>query len=154
MDKIITPTEPQIVSPETTQPSETKDTAGKVVTTVTGENKKPLNLLDQPLAIDILELGETYNHFNMKSLVKEIDSLLLEKTSDKKTYEELLKGYMEKVGDKGSIYDLVENIYKFMRAEKEHEDADKEMERILNGDTKDLTASELRRRIEHGRHNG
>ncbi len=130
------PNEPSIVSSEQTE--------------------KPPSILETPFLVEMLEIGEAKDHFEMPALIKEINEfvlseferLKLEDTSD--SYKEIVEKYTKKLPENLDNYALVERLVDLVKIDKKLIEAMKEKDRIMNADIIELSSSQLRKRIEHG----
>ena len=119
------------------------------VTTVSGESKQPLDGYIK----ELFEMGEAQNHFNMPSLIHEIDIFVRSEIerqglkSDKKSYEEIIHGYEKRLNlpEEIDVYTRTEKIVSLIRIDAKLINAIKEKEELLNGDVTKMSSSQIKR---------
>ena len=112
---------------------------------------------ERPLAtgkpiLEIMEIGESKDHFEMPSLIKEIDSFIKSEIerqkmkSNEESYREILDTYLKKIPD-SDIYAKVEHLADLIRVDRKLVEAMREKEEIMTKDITQLTSKQLERRI-------
>lgn len=109
----------------------------------------------KPEICNLLEMGEAYEHFNMKPLTKEIDTFInsqikaqgLEdnKASYKKIFETLLENSNAPRDD---VYSLIERVNEYVVLQKKLIQLAKEKEEFEKKPIEEMTSKELRRKLE------
>jgi hypothetical protein len=106
-----------------------------------------------PLLLEVLKSPPNFmKHFNMKSLVNDIDGFINEEISrshlkdDKETYSKIADKYFSQVKDKG-VYDQVESVHKLIQIERTLLQAIKERKDLLEGDPLKLSSEQLLKRL-------
>lgn len=139
---------------------------------ITQDDKEPIKvnpsapesepILEPEYVKDFLELGETSQHFEMPSLIKEIDQFVLSEINrqglekNRKSYEEIVNGYLKdlKLPQNIDHYTKVEKLNSLMRINKKMIEAMVEKEELMTKDITKLSSKQLRDRInEQSRHN-
>mgnify|MGYP001195737844 CR=1 FL=1 len=112
--------------------------------------EKPPSLQEKPYINKMFELGEAATHFEMPTLLKEINEFVLSKGDDIKTYEEVVNSYLKKLHLPSDIdvYTKTEKIHELMMIDKKLIDAAKEKEELLAKPIEELTSKQLKARIE------
>lgn len=129
------------------------DTPGIVTDTTLEATEKPLEVLDKPFVTELLELGESLNHFDMKKLSNEIDGYVKEELSFKdiklsrESYKELVDSYLSrlKLPDGVSVYTKVEQLHKLLGINCKLLQAAKEKQEFLQMSPSDMTSVQLKR---------
>lgn len=146
--KIITPT-PKVE--ETVEKIEPADEVNSFK-----ETTKPPSIMGEPYVIDLFELGEAKNHFEMPSLLKEIDQFVMSeiernKLDDSaKSYKEIIDHYLTKLNlpDNVDVYTKTEKVLELMKINKKLLDAAKEKEELLAKPVTELSSTQLKKRFE------
>lgn len=139
--------EPVVETP--TSPSEPRKTDGP--TLVTHEiAERPPSLQEKPYINKMFQLGEAAGHFEMPTLLKEINEFVLSKGDDIKTYEKVVNEYLERLHlpENIDVYTKVEKLHELMMIDKKLLDAAKAKEELLAKPITELTSSQLRKRIQ------
>jgi len=139
---------------DTTTPVKEVSTPKSTIDTITPEHtEEPLETTEY--IKDLWKVGEAENHFEMKSLLKEIDTLVKEEItrskmkSDRKSYEEIIQRYEDrlKLPQNIDIYTKTEKIVELIRIDAKLWQIVKEKEDLLNGDPTKMTSSQLKKYI-------
>lgn len=119
-------------------------------------SERPPSLQTEPYLVKMLEIGEAKSHFEMPSLLKEINEFVLSEIErqklddDNKSYEEVVNHYLDKLK-------LPEGVDQYLRTEKLNElmMIDKRLieamiakEELLKKPISELSSKQLRDRIE------
>jgi hypothetical protein len=122
----------------------------------TSEYSEP-PLGDGPYLPELWEMGEAKEHFEMPSLIKEINEFVLSEIernkmeSNRKSYKEIIDNYEKKLGlpEGIDIYARTEKILSLMKIDMKLLQAVKEKEELLSKPITELTSRQLRQRIEN-----
>lgn len=112
-------------------------------------------ILEPEYVKNFLELGETAQHFEMPSLIKEIDEFVLSEIDrqglekNRKSYEEIVNGYLKdlKLPENIDHYTKIEKLNSLMRINKKMIEAMLEKEELMTKDITKLSSKQLRDRI-------
>jgi len=126
---------------------------------VSEHTEKPPSLSEVPYITKMLEIGEAAGHFEMPSLLKEINEFVLseftrtkmEDTSE--SYKEVVEKYLSRLNlpREIDIYAKIEHLAELMRIDKKLLDAAKLKEELLAKPISELTSAQLKKRIEEGK---
>jgi hypothetical protein len=139
---------------------------------VTQDDKEPIKvnpsapesepILEPEYVKNFLELGETSQHFEMPSLIKEIDQFVLSEIDrqglekNHKSYEEIINGYLKdlKLPENIDHYTKIEKLNSLMRINKKMIEAMVEKENLMKSDPTQMSSTQLKRYInEQSKHN-
>ena len=120
--------------------------------------EKPPSISEEPYLVKMLEIGQAKDHFEMPSLIAEINEFVLseferQKLEDTpKSYEEVVSHYLKKLDLPDGIdkYTQVERLVEFIRIDKRLLDIAREKEELEKKPIEDLKSWQLRERIENG----
>ena len=106
-----------------------------------------------PSIKSLWQMGEASEHFEMPTLIKEIDDFVLGEmgeSRDKTKYEQIIQRYLNKLKlpEDVDLYTKTEKVAELMRIDKKLLDASEEREKLLNSDPTKMTSKQLRRYIE------
>lgn len=121
--------------------------------------EKPPSLLEVPYLAEMFSLGEAKDHFEMPSLIAEINSFVLSEferqnlDDNAESYEEVVNHYLKKLNlpDGIDVYTRVENLVELMRIDAKLLRLAKEKEDLLKKDISELNSSQLKARIENAK---
>ena len=114
-------------------------------------SERPLGI-DKPYCIELLEITEAKDHFEMPKLIKEIDEFVRSEIKrnkmklDRDSYKKVLEGYLKRVPGL-DVYSKTERIAELMRIDKKLLDAVREKEDLLEKPVTEMTSNQLRRYI-------
>jgi len=115
-----------------------------------------LEAKNHPYLVDLFEMKDVYNQFNMKELSDEINDFILSEIKrqnlkdTKESYQNIVKSYLSKLkmSNDVDIYTRIERITDLMKIDKKLIEAAKEKEDLLTADITDLTSAQLKKRLE------
>jgi len=110
----------------------------------------------EPYIETLWELGEEKEHFEMPSLLTEINEFVLSEIERNKmdknheAYEEVLNNYLKrlKLPDNVDIYTKTERVAELMRIDKKLLDNLRDKEALMNADPTKLNSNQLKKYIE------
>lgn len=135
-------------------PAEEKVSGEKVDQSVSFETtEKPLEM--EPYIKELWKVGEASEHFEMPTLLKEINEFVLSEIErnkmekNRKSYEEIVENYEKKLNlpDGVDIYTKTENILELMKIDMKLLQAVKDKEELLAKPITDLTSAQLKKRF-------
>jgi hypothetical protein len=145
----------QRVTEAPTVPVETIKTDTPTVETHSTDERPP-SLVKIPYIVDMLQIGAAKEHFEMPSLITEINDFVLSEIKrqggkdDKKTYEEILQKYRDRtrLPEGTDVYSLTEQIAEHIRIDRKLIEAMLAKEELNNKPIEELTSKQLKARIE------
>ena len=143
------------VNEPATSPVEQRNEPNPIPVTFTTE-ERPAEISNVPKVVTVLNIGEAKDHFQMPSLINEINDFVLDdlKRNDldgsTKNYEACINKYLSRLNlpTDIDIYTKIENLAELMKIDKKLLESLEDRKRILEADITELTGDELRRRIE------
>jgi len=100
----------------------------------------------KPYLTELLEMGDAYKHFNMTELTDEIDSYIKGESDDSlKSYKEKFDQIFKQVKAEGSVYDIIEQVSKWVKIQNKLKEALKEKEAFEAKDPLEMSSKELER---------
>lgn len=146
----------QPIQPVETPTVDSKEVSGEKVNETTSfeQTEKPLEM--EAYIKELWKVGEAENHFEMKTLLKEINEFVLSEIernkmeSNRKSYEEIVQNYEKKLGlpDGVDVYTRTEKVLELMKIDIKLLQAIKEKEEILSKPITELTSAQLKKRLE------
>jgi hypothetical protein len=152
LTRTATPVEP------TVEPSVTKEVA-KVTETTGDSPEMPPSLLVEakrdPEICNLLDMGESYKHFNMQEYTNEVDVFINEriKTSglkdDKDSYKKVFEEILTKSNPpRDDIYSMIERIREYCELQTRLINLQRDKEEFEKKSLEDMTSKELRKVID------
>lgn len=147
---------PSIKPVEKSEPAPVETTPRQETTqfTSTEPTEQPLEV--SPYIKDLWKLGEAAEHFEMPSLIEEINSFVLSEIarnhleSNQDSYKQIVEQYEKrlKLPEGIDVYTKTEKIAELMRIDAKLLKLAEEKEELLKKDITELTSQQLKRRIE------
>ena len=139
--------EPVVAPLQSTEVKETENVFDTVV--------KPPSIMEQPYLVKMFELGMAKDHFEMPTLIKEVNDFVMSELKRQnlddnvKSYEEIVNHYLKKLNlpENIDVYTKVEKLIELMRIDKKLLDATREKEELLKKPITELTSKQLEARI-------